>query len=76
MIMIRRIKSIKGIKVTAMSRYDKAPEGRAICPTCEGVSLVLFNDKYLDRCPDCVDGTLAICPICGDMLGAVEKKNA
>lgn len=67
--MIRNIKSIKDLKVTASPRYDKAPEGRAICPTCEGVSLVLFNDKYLDRCPDCAAGTVATCPVCGEILG-------
>lgn len=43
----------------------KLEENQVHCEKCGGTRWMLEDDKWLVQCPDCYNGLLKVCPICG-----------
>lgn len=46
--------------------HPKIPkENEKLCPTCDGIGWLESEDGYLQKCRNCYDGIIEICPKCG-----------
>lgn len=40
-------------------------ENEMLCPTCDGIGWLESEKGYLQKCPNCYDGIIYLCPNCG-----------
>ena len=40
-------------------------ENEMLCPTCDGIGWLESEEGYIQRCRDCCDGIIDLCPNCG-----------